>query len=90
MAYLAKMANLQLATNRANIRQSLNKICNEMAKIPFESRDFDENSDVDQNSHMSHSHMRRQRVHLKAANMTKMARNRSGDFEGDAKYAENG
>ena len=34
--------------------------------------------------------MRRQRVHLKVANMTKMARNRSGDFEGDGKYAENG
>ena len=34
--------------------------------------------------------MRRQRVYLKVANMTKMARNRSGDFEGDGKYAENG
>ena len=33
--------------------------------------------------------MRRQRVHLKVANMTKVARNRSGDFEGDGKYAEN-
>ena len=53
MAYLTKMANLQLATNMANIRQSLNKICNEMAKRPFESRDFDENGDVDQNSQKS-------------------------------------
>ena len=48
MVYLAKMAYLQLATNMANIRQSLNKICNEMAKRPFESCDFDENGDVDQ------------------------------------------
>ena len=53
LAYLAKMAYLQLATNMANIRQSLNKICNEMAKRPFESRDFDENGDVDQNSQKS-------------------------------------
>ena len=27
---------------------------------------------------------------LKVANMAKMARNRSGDFEGDGKFAENG
>ena len=53
IAYLAKMANLQLATNMANIRQSLNKIYNEMANRPFESRDFDENGDVDQNSQMT-------------------------------------
>ena len=53
MAYLAKMAYLQLAANMANIRQSLNKICNEMAKRPFESCDFDENGDVDQNSQKS-------------------------------------
>ena len=53
MAYLAKMAYLQLATNMANIRQSLNKIYNEMANRPFESRDFDENGDVDQNSQMT-------------------------------------
>ena len=53
MVYLAKMAYLQLATNMANIRQSLNKICNEMTNRPFESRDFDENGDVDQNSQKS-------------------------------------
>ena len=50
VAYLAKMANLQLATNMADIRQSRNKILNEMAKRPFESGDFDENGDVDENS----------------------------------------
>ena len=27
---------------------------------------------------------------LKVANLAKMARNRSGDFEGEGKYAENG
>ena len=53
VGYLAKMANLQLATNMANIRQSRNKIFNEMAKRPFESGDFDENGDVDQNSEKS-------------------------------------
>ena len=53
VAYLAKMANLQLATNMANIRQIRNKIFNEMAKRPFESGDFDENDDVDQNSEKS-------------------------------------
>ena len=69
MVYLAKMAYLQLATNMANIRQSLNKICNKMAKRPFESRDFDENGDDDQNSQKSPnpaSQMRRQRVPLKS------------------------
>ena len=50
VAYLAKMANLQLATNMANIHQIRNKIFNEMAKRRFESSDFDENGDVDQNS----------------------------------------
>ena len=53
MAYLAKMANLQLATNMATVRQSLNKICDETAKRSFESRDFDENGDDDQNSEKS-------------------------------------
>ena len=53
VGYFAKMANLQLATNMANIRQSRNKIFNEMAKRPFESGDFDENDDVDQNSEKS-------------------------------------
>ena len=53
VAYLAKMANLQLATNMANIRQIRNKIFNEMAKRPFQSGDFDENGDVDQNSEKS-------------------------------------
>ena len=48
VTYLAKMANLQLSTNMANIRQIRNKIFNEMAKRPFESGDFDENGDVDQ------------------------------------------
>ena len=34
----------------ANIHQIRNKIFNEMAKRRFESSDFDENGDVDQNS----------------------------------------
>ena len=51
----------------ANIRQIRNKIFNEMAKRPFESGDFDENGDVDQNREKSKkvlpaSQMRRQRV----------------------------
>ena len=70
VGYLAKMANLQLATNMANIRQSRNKIFNEMAKRLFESGDFDENDDVDQNNEKSPeallaSQMRRQRVPAK-------------------------
>ena len=53
VTYLAKMANLQLSTNMANIRQIRNKSFNEMAKRPFESGDIDENGDVDQNSEKS-------------------------------------
>ena len=96
VAYLAKMANLQLATNMANFRQCRDKIFNEMAKRPFESGDFDENGDVDQNSEKSPkplpaSQMKRQRVPpKKVVNMAKMARNGNGDFEGDGKFAENG
>ena len=52
MAYLAKMAYLQLATNMANIRQSLNKICNEMAneeaKGLLKSGEYDENGEKSQ------------------------------------------
>ena len=53
VTYSTKMANLQLSTNMANIRQIRNKIFNEMAKRPFESGDFDENGDVDQNREKS-------------------------------------
>ena len=52
MAYLAKMAYLELATNMANIRQSLNKICNEMAneeaKGLLKSGEYDENGEKSQ------------------------------------------
>ena len=86
VAYLAKMANLQLATNMANIRQIRNKIFNEMAKRPFESGDFDENGDVDQNSEKSlkslacKSNEEAKSLRQKVANMV---RNRNGVFEGD-------
>ena len=45
--------NGKFATNMANFRQCRDKIFNEMAKRPFESGDFDENGDVDQNSEKS-------------------------------------
>jgi len=43
-----EMANM--ATNLANIRQSLNKNLNDMAKRPFESGNFNENGDFGEKS----------------------------------------
>ena len=80
----------------ANIRQSRNKILNEMAKRPFESGDFDENGDVDENSekppkpYLQVKWGGKESPPKKVANMAKMARNCKGDFEGDGKFAENG
>ena len=82
----------------ANIRQIRNKIFNEMAKRPFESGDFDENDDVDQNSEKSPKSYLQVRWGGKGyptppppqKKEAKMARNRNGDFEGDDKFAEHG
>ena len=86
------MANLQLATNMANIRQFRNKIFNEMAKRPFQSGDFDENGDltkIEKNpqSLACKSNEEAKSPRQKVANM---ARNRNSVFEGDGKFAENG
>ena len=66
-----------------------------MAKRPFESGDFDENDDVDQNSEKSPKPYLQVKwggrvLPKKVVNMAKMARNGNGDFEGDGKFAENG
>ena len=45
---MANMANM--ATNLANIRQSLNKNLNDMAKRPYESGNFNENVDFGEKS----------------------------------------
>ena len=68
-----------------------------MVKEPFESGDFDENGDVDQNSQKSprlpwksNEEAKGPPPPLKVANIAKMARNRNGNFEGDGKFGENG
>lgn len=48
VAILAKMANM--ATNLANIRQSLNKNLDDVANRPFESGNFNENGDFGEKS----------------------------------------
>ena len=48
VAILAKMANM--ATNLANIRQSVNKNLNDVAKRPFESGNFNESGDFGEKS----------------------------------------
>ena len=48
VAISAKMANM--ATNLANIRQSLNKNLNDVAKRPFESGNFNENGNFGEKS----------------------------------------
>ena len=79
----------------ANIRQSLNKICNEMVKRPFESRDFHENGDVNQNSQKSPNPYLQVKWGDKGSPLKSGEYGENGEksqrrFEGDGKYAENG